>query len=144
MATTPAATPPTLADFPDAEVVGGAVIVDGKNMGTLTTAGTVEVSPLGEAFLATPTPAEVPPIQSIETLPDPIPVGVLDPTKMAPVEAKAKAAVRKRKQNEAVVAALNSPTAEEETAFAAADAAEAAPPAEPPAPAPAPTPTAGI
>jgi hypothetical protein len=114
-------TAPTLDDFPEAEIVGGAVILDGKNMGTLMVSGEIELSPHGTAYLAeaqapaplsTPEPTEVP---------DPIPPGVLDPADHEPVKSTAKREVRRRKQNEAVVEAMNAPSAEEEANFKAAD-----------------------
>jgi hypothetical protein len=119
----PAPTLPQFSDFSGAEVVGGAVVLDGKNMGTLTASG-VEVSPVGQMYLDT----------KAAPAPEPVPLGVIDPAAMAPVQLPAKRAVRKRKQNEAAVDAMNAPTAEEETVLAAEDAPPAAePPAEPPA-----------
>lgn len=138
------ASTPKLADFPDAEVVGGAVILDGKNMGTLTVTGEVELSPQGEAFILNAENPQPLTIKKIEEVPDPIPVGVIDPKDHTPVVARAKQAVRKRKQNEAVVDAMNSPTDEEEAAFKEADAAALAPQEGTAPPAPAPAPTAGV
>ena len=112
--TSAAPTPPKLGDFPDAEIVGGAVLLDGKNMGTVQNDGTVEVNEIGRLWLDNAAKTSPPTVQTIDTVPDPVPVGVIDPAKMAPVQTKAKAAVRKRKQNEAVVDAMNSPTDEEE------------------------------
>jgi hypothetical protein len=123
-------TGPKLADFPDAEVVGGAVILNRQNMGTVKLDGTVEPSQLGQLYLNNQTAADTSPPepQVITAVPDPVPVGVVDPSKMAPVQLEAKAAVRKRKQNEVVIDAMNSPTGEQEAALAEADAAEVAGP----------------
>ena len=125
--TSAAPTPPKLGDFPDAEIVGGAVLLDGKNMGTVQNDGTVEVNEIGRLWLDNAAKTSPPTVQTIDTVPDPVPVGVIDPAKMAPVQTKAKAAVRKRKQNEAVVDAMNSPTDEEEAGFVEADAAGVGP-----------------
>lgn len=122
VATTTTSAPPTLADFPDAQVVGGAVLLDGKNMGTLLTTGEVEVSLDGAAYLAAPEVAELGEVLPPE-VPDPVPVGVVDPMEHEKVGSRAKKEVRRVKQNQAVIDAMNAPTAEEETAFAAADAA---------------------
>jgi len=125
-------TPAKLEDFPDADIVGGAVILNGKNMGTLVAGGTVELSTQGELFLANAAQTSPPVVQKIDEVPDPVPSGVIDPSKMAPVTAVAKAAVRKRKQNTAVVDAMNSPTDEEEADFKEADKAPAGGPEQPP------------
>jgi hypothetical protein len=132
-ATLPAPTGPSLADFPGAEIVGGAIILKGRNMGTLVAGDRVEVSPLGQLYIDGSAETMSPPeVQVITTVPDPVPTGVIDPSKMAAVEPRAKAAVRKRKQAQASVDAMNSPTAEEEADFVAADAAPAGGPEQPP------------
>jgi hypothetical protein len=111
---------PKFEDFPEAEVVGGAIILNGKNMGTLTVNGDVEPSAFGRAYLDT---AEQDAVESvpITEVPDPVPVGVIDPAQHEKVLPVAKQAVRQRKQNEIVVDAMNSPTGAEEAAFQAVD-----------------------
>ena len=134
--TTTTSAPPTLADFPDAQVVGGAVLLDGKNMGTLLVTGEVEVSTDGTAYLAAPEVAELGELTP-PAVPDPVPIGVIDPMEHERVGTRAKKEVRRVKQNQAVIDAMNAPTAEEETAFAEADAAALDPGMEPEAPPPA-------
>ena len=120
--TTTTSAPPTLADFPNAQVVGGAVLLDGKNMGTLFTTGEVEVSADGAAYLASPGVAELGDPAPV-AVPDPVPVGVIDPMKHEKVSTRAKKEVRRVRQNQAVIDAMNAPTAEEEATFVADDAA---------------------
>jgi hypothetical protein len=123
---------PTLEDFPDAEIIGGAVICEGKNMGTLMVTGEVETSAAGNAYLAAP-PEQTPLALNEVEVTDPAPPGVFDPKDHEPVKAVAKREVRRRKQNEVNIDAMNSPTEEEEAAMKAADDAmiegEAPPPA---------------
>jgi len=123
---------PTIEDFPEAEIVGGAVICEGKNMGTLTVTGEVETSPEGAAYLANPPDQAAVALSEVEVT-DPAPPGVFDPRDHEPVKAVAKREVRRRKQNEVNIDAMNSPTDEEEAAMKAADDAMAAGEAPPPA-----------
>jgi hypothetical protein len=115
---------PKLEDFPEAEVVGGALILNGKNMGSLTVGGDVEPSALGRAYLETAEQDAVQPMPITE-VPDPVPPGVIDPATHEKVLPVAKQAVRQRKQNELVIDAMNSPTDEQEAAFEANDEAAA-------------------
>ncbi len=117
---------PKLEDFPEAEIIGGAVILDGKNMGTLMTTGEVEPSPFGTAYLAQPPDAQPLTPKPITEIPDPVPEGVFDPKEHEPVKAVAKKEVRRRKLNEVTIDAMNSPTDEEEANFKKADEAQAA------------------
>lgn len=112
---------PTLEDFPDAEIVGGAVIVEGKNMGTLMTTGEVEANAEGTAFLAEPPEAIDYASNPVTELPDPAPPGVFDVKDHEQVKPVAKREVRRRKMNEVAIDAMNSPTGEEEEAMKAAD-----------------------
>lgn len=127
---TEAATLPTLADFPDAEVVGGSILLLGKNMGTLVADGKVEVSPLGQMYLDNKDAEPVPPV----------PAGTYNPAETPPVTVEGKRQARRVKKNADAIAAKVEPTEEEEAMFAAEDALAAGqPPADPPAdPPPAP------
>ena len=127
MATTSPAqgTKPKLEDFPDAEIVGGAVICNGENMGTLMVTGDVEPNAAGSAYLANPPEAVDYALTPVDVT-NPAPPGVFNPLDHEPVKAVAKREVRRRKQNEVNIDAMNSPTEEEETAMKAADEALAA------------------